>query len=133
MYGLVISISVIGAMIYALYVLRADATIANNIAFYTLLLAQLWHVFNLPKRNQSLFFNEITRNPFIWAALAVCISSCVVIYFVPVFQVVLKLQPLTFSHVVTILVFSILPVGLIQVIKRLGMIWSRNKKGINRD
>jgi Ca2+-transporting ATPase len=46
---------------------------AVTVSFLTLAFAKLWFVFNLRPKGSRLFRNEITRNPWIWAALGVCI------------------------------------------------------------
>jgi Ca2+-transporting ATPase len=38
----------------------------------TLAFGQLWHVFNMRHPSSRLILNEISRNPWIWAALALC-------------------------------------------------------------
>ncbi len=45
---------------------------ATTIAFLTLALAQLWHVFSMRYPASPRLRNEITRNPWLWGALAVC-------------------------------------------------------------
>lgn len=44
-----------------------------TIAFLTLGLSQVFHVFNLRKKGANLFVNDITRNPHIWGAVVLCV------------------------------------------------------------
>jgi Ca2+-transporting ATPase len=44
------------------------------VAFLTLALAQLWNVFNLRDPGASLIGNDVTRNPYVWGALALCLG-----------------------------------------------------------
>jgi Ca2+-transporting ATPase len=46
----------------------------NNKAFYTFVLAQLFSVFNIPEGKLSFFKNEVPRNPWVWAAIALSIA-----------------------------------------------------------
>ena len=70
-YSLLMTSAVIGAFIWAL-AQDAEQGYANSIAFLTLAFAQLWHVFNMRGANTTLLNNQVVRNPFIWAALALC-------------------------------------------------------------
>ncbi|HEY5642082.1 MAG TPA: cation-transporting P-type ATPase [Woeseiaceae bacterium] len=73
LYGLVISTSVLAAMAIAMLVLGFDTQRAVTVSFCTLALAQLWHVFNMRSDLRRLFDNEITRNPWVWGALLLCL------------------------------------------------------------
>ncbi|NNK86637.1 MAG: cation-transporting P-type ATPase, partial [Flavobacteriaceae bacterium] len=52
-YGLCITVSVLGVTAYSHFILNYSASVVNNMAFYTLILGQLLNVFNLPARNIS--------------------------------------------------------------------------------
>ena len=54
-----------------------------TVTFLTVAFAQLWHVFNMRHPTSGLFRNEITRNPWIWAALALCTGILVTAAYVP--------------------------------------------------
>ena|SRR5665647_478028 len=47
------------------------------------LCAQLWHVFNMRHSTSGLLHNEITRNAWIWAALALCAGILMTAAYVP--------------------------------------------------
>ena len=121
-YALFITMASIGALLYASLYLELDAVLANNFAFYTLILAQLWQVFNLTDINQSFFNNIITRNKYIWSALFLSIVIVVVAYFVPVLKEVLSLGNFTWEYLGLVIGFSLLPVASIQITKRLKLI-----------
>ncbi|MEJ7912962.1 MAG: HAD-IC family P-type ATPase, partial [Chitinophagaceae bacterium] len=103
---------------YCSYYLNYDAKVCNNITFFSLALAQLWHVLNLSSRKISFFTNEITRNLYIWGALLLCIIIIAVFYFVNPLNTSIGLQTLTASNWLIIVVTSIAPVFLIQLFKR---------------
>ena len=71
-YGVVFALSVLGALAIAESVLDLPPAEAATVAFLTLAFAQLWHVFNLRRANSGPIVNEITRNGFVWLALALC-------------------------------------------------------------
>jgi Ca2+-transporting ATPase len=121
-YSIGMTIAVIWVSLYAIYNLQTNAAIANNLTFYTLILAQLWHVFNLPKREQSFFNNEITRNLHIWLALLTCIIITVLAYRIPVVSEVMDLQPVTWRELWIVLPASFIPVVIIQAAKKLRII-----------
>jgi len=117
-YSLCMTAAVIGVEFYALYGQRVDQTIVNNITFYTLIMAQLWHVFNMPSRETSFFRNQITQNKYIWIALLLCIGLTVAAYLIPPSRSALSLVPMDVSHIGIIVIASMVPVVLIQVLKR---------------
>jgi Ca2+-transporting ATPase len=51
-----------------------DEARAVTLSFLSLVLAQLWHVFNMRDRGTHLIRNDITRNPYVWGALALCVA-----------------------------------------------------------
>jgi Ca2+-transporting ATPase len=89
-YGATITLSVLGALGLALVWFGMDKRQAVSISFLTLAFAQLWHVFNMRERGSNLFSNEITRNVFVWGALALCVSLLVLAVYLPVLSTVLK-------------------------------------------
>ncbi|MEQ1710735.1 MAG: cation-transporting P-type ATPase, partial [Hyphomicrobium sp.] len=54
--------------------LGTDPRSATTMAFLTLGLVQLWHVFNMADRRAPTFINEITTNRAVWLALAICLA-----------------------------------------------------------
>lgn len=117
-YGICLTVGVLSAEFYSLYVLKLPEAIVNNITFYTLILAQLWHVFNLPERSIAFFKNEVTRNPYIWFALLLCIGIVVIGFEIPPARQALALVSLKTNYLLEILLFSLMPVVLVQVLKR---------------
>jgi len=72
--GAAITIATLGAFLLALSWLQLDAAAAVTVAFLTLALAQLWNVFNMRDPGTGLFDNDVTRNPYVWGALALCLG-----------------------------------------------------------
>ena len=91
LYGVVIAIATLAAMAYVVVALGFSADRAVTVAFCTIALAQLWHVFNMRGDIRRVFINEITRNPWVWAALALCLVLVLMAVYVPVLNDVLRL------------------------------------------
>ncbi len=117
-YAVLLALPIMLVTWYCSYYLKYDAQLCNNITFFSLALAQLWHVLNLSSRNISFLNNEITRNKFIWASLLLCIVIMAVFYFVSPLNSTIGLQALSLNTWLIILVTSIAPVFLIQIFKR---------------
>ena len=118
LYALGLTIAVLAATFYAIYYLGVDEVSANNYTFYTLILAQLWHVFNMPDASQSFFKNEVTHNFHIWMSLITCIIITFIAYKIPVTQEVLNLKSMSWKMFGEIFIFSLFPVLFIQFLKR---------------
>lgn len=132
-YGLIITATVLGALGLALaagYPARlADGTAgpAITISFYTLALAQLWHVFNMRNFDSPVFRNNVVTNPYVWGALVLCVGLLALVAFVPPLPQVLSitrpdlngwlliggmsLVPLVVGQLLKLLPVNLLPVG----------------------
>ncbi|MGB5247649.1 MAG: cation-transporting P-type ATPase [Woeseia sp.] len=108
-YGLLICVVVLGAMAFAIEVLLFDTQAAVTVSFCTLALAQLWHVFNMRSVPRRFFVNEVSRNPWIWAALALCLALTVAAVHVAPFAQVLELHNPGLSGWLLIVVMSLVP------------------------
>jgi Ca2+-transporting ATPase len=118
-YGLSISASVIGIVVYSNFVLKLNWDIINNMAFYTLVLAQLFNVFNMPKRKESFFNNEVTKNGWVWAAIALSILITLSAFLIPPIAEALKLLPISLEQLGVTVMFAFGSIVLAQLIKRL--------------
>lgn len=83
-YGLVITASVLGAFAAALLWLKMAIPAAVSVSFLALALAQVWHVFNMRHPGSGLFLNEVTRNPFVWGAVGLCLVLLLAAVYIPV-------------------------------------------------
>ena len=80
--------------------------------FYTLALAQLWHVFNMRNWRDKLFTSQVTRNAYVWGAIALCIGILAVAALQPTLAQVLSLAPLPLEAWLVTLSLSLVPVVL---------------------
>ncbi|ARV06229.1 ATPase P [Polaribacter sp. SA4-10] len=119
-YGISISIAVLGITVYSFFVLKLSTNQINNMGFYTLISAQLLNVFNMPARHLSFFKNEVTTNIWVWVAIVLCVFLTYLAYITPVISKALSLIPLSSNQFLTILIFSVSSLVLVQIIKRFG-------------
>ncbi|MFC5271983.1 cation-translocating P-type ATPase [Adhaeribacter terreus] len=88
-YAVIISLCALGAVYLNHYVLHPaehwHEGRYNNILFYTLIFAQLTHVFNMGSGNRFFFRSEIVSNKFVWLALLISVSVVILVgWFGPV-------------------------------------------------
>ncbi|MHC4955649.1 MAG: cation-translocating P-type ATPase [Planctomycetota bacterium] len=117
-YGLLITVAVLVAFAQCLGPLALGTKRAVTVAFLTLAFAQLWHVFNMRERGTGVFRNEITRNPFVWGALALCTVLLLIAVYVPPLAEVLELVQPTAGEWLMVLGFSLVPLVVGQVLRR---------------
>ena len=66
--------------------------LAITISFLTLAFAQLWHIFNMRAPKTRVLKNDVTRNPFVWGALGLCIALLILVVYVPFMADILELS-----------------------------------------
>jgi Ca2+-transporting ATPase len=115
-YGLSITLAVLGAFAIALLWFDVTDNQAVTISFLTLALAQLWHVFNMREPGSSLLQNEITHNPYIWGALALCVGLLVAAVYLPGLADVLKTVDPGPKGWILVILASLAPLAIGQVI-----------------
>ncbi len=118
-YGVLIALSVLAAFALA-FLLGYTQQEAVTLSFLTLAFAQLWHVFNMRRAGSGLLVNDITRNPYVWGALALCIALFALALYLPVLAGLLQLTPPDTTGWAIILGFSLTPLFLGQF-----YLWSR--------
>ncbi|WP_101065850.1 HAD-IC family P-type ATPase [Roseovarius salinarum] len=89
--GGAITIATLGAFAVALSGLKLDHGRAITAAFLTLALAQLWNVFNVRASASGMLDNQITRNLYVWGALALCLGLIAAELMVPAAAALLAL------------------------------------------
>ncbi|MDX1484954.1 MAG: cation-transporting P-type ATPase [Alphaproteobacteria bacterium] len=82
-YAGLITVATLAAFVLALEWLDHGAQEAVTVSFLTLSLAQLWHVLNMSAWRSPVLVNEVTRNPFVWGALALCVGLIVLATHLP--------------------------------------------------
>ena len=85
------TIATLAAFVLALFYMDLSEDQAVTVAFITLALGQLWNVFNIRAADTRLMVNDVTRNPFVWGALVLCLVLIGAALWVPGLSGVLNL------------------------------------------
>ncbi|HKJ94993.1 MAG TPA: cation-transporting P-type ATPase [Gammaproteobacteria bacterium] len=113
------SVLIAGCILFSLAGARSwlglSETGAVTVSFLTLAFAKLWFVFNLRHPRSRFLRNEVLRNPWIWAANAVCTALLVATLYVPQLSAVLGTTALPAAGWGLLLGMSLVPVVIGQV------------------
>jgi Ca2+-transporting ATPase len=90
-YGVSLTFSVLLSFWLAFRMLKMDQDQAVTVSFLTLAFAQLWHIFNMRAKSTSLLKNDVTSNPYVWAALGLCTMLLILVVYHPFMAGLLKL------------------------------------------
>lgn len=82
-WSVVIAACVVAGLAAGLQWLGLNEGAAVTISFLTLAFSKLWFVFNLRDRASNALVNEITRNPWIWGAIALCVALLLAAVYLP--------------------------------------------------
>ncbi len=119
LYGLVMTAAVVGIAYFGTRNLGLGPAEVNNLGFYTLVYVQLLNVFNVSLGNRSLIRNEVSANPWVWAALLLCVLIMAMAYLIPLTQQTLSLVALSWDEFRWVLVFGSAALVVNQLLKRL--------------
>ena len=123
LYALALTVGGVGAFSFARWEMGLSFEVCNNVLFYQMALVQLLHVFDFAADHRTLLRSEVTRNRFVWGALALCGAVLAATYLVPALRPLLNIVPLPNAAVVLIAGFSLLPVLLVQAGRWLAASW----------
>lgn len=118
-YGGLIAAVVLGALVLATRWLGLSEAQGTTTAFLTLAFAQLWHVFNMRDPGSGVFRNNVTRNPYIWGALAICTALLFGAVYVPGLSTVLKTVDPGPRGWTIVLIGSLIP----WIVGQLALVW----------
>ena len=119
-YGLCITAAVVGITAYSHFTLQLSPIKINNMAFYTLVLAQLFNVLNMAKNKVPFFNNEVIKNPWVWGSIVLSLAITAGAYHIPAIADALFLTSLSWEQLGWVLVFAFGSLALAQIIKRTG-------------
>lgn len=88
--GGTIALSVLGALALAV-ASGMERQRATTIAFLTLAMAQLWHVFSMRHPESGWLRNEVTTNPWLWGALGLCAALLLAAVYLPALAEILSI------------------------------------------
>ena len=118
-WGALIAVNVLVCFALAQWVLDLNQSQAVTVSFLCLAFARLWHVFNMRRADESLLSNEVTNNPFIWAALVLCSALLLGAEFVPVLRRILGMDLLPAAGWWLISLGSLAPLVIGQILLNL--------------
>ncbi|MCJ8499002.1 cation-translocating P-type ATPase [Desulfatitalea alkaliphila] len=108
-WALLMAACVLGALSLAVYLLEFETRRAVTVSFLTLAFGKLWFVFNLRTAGSRLFDNDIVKNPFIAASLALCAALLLAAVYLPGLSGVLKTEGVGKSGWLLALGMSLVP------------------------
>lgn len=111
-FGSIMAAAVLGAMSVAIIYFDFSVARAVSVSFCTLALAQLVHVFNMRRNRREFFVNEISKNIWVWLALALCLTLIFAALYVPFLAQALGLVELGLDGWLIVLPFSIFPLAI---------------------
>lgn len=115
----VFSGAVLGAFAVALLFWELSPERAVTISFSSLVLARLWHVFNMRNPASPVLRNEITTNPHIWIALGIGMGLLLLAIYLPGLSAILGLTSPNLQEWLLILAASLVPLIVGQSVKLL--------------
>lgn len=115
LHATVMTIAAFGGLAVAEFWCALDQASVVTVTFLTLAFAQLWQVFNMRTFGSKPFRNEVTRNPWVWAALLLCTVLLVGPAYAPSLGTVLGLVPPDPTMWALILCASLAPLLLVQL------------------
>jgi len=116
-YGLVMSGAVLAGFAIAILVFEMDAKRAVTVSFLILMGAQVGHVFNMVSPRSGLISNEVTRNPWVWGAVILCLGLLVAAIYVPILSEVLGTEEPGAKGWILVLALSLAPVLVGQTLR----------------
>jgi Ca2+-transporting ATPase len=99
----------------------------TTMAFMTLALTQVFHAFDARSQSRSVFTSRLFTNVWLWGAVAICLSLQGAAVYMPLLQKVLHTVPPTSSEWVVITGCSLLPVAVVELVKVINRVVTRNK------
>jgi Ca2+-transporting ATPase len=118
-YGLLLTAVPLITFQWALHVWSLELAHARTIAFMTLALTQLFHVFNARSPRAVLFNRRLFQNPWAWAAVGLTVGLQLTVVYIPPLRHIFDTTPLSPQEWTLVLVASLLPLVLGQVAKGL--------------
>lgn len=125
-YAAIISVCTLGAVFFSHIVLHTgehfDPKLCNNILFFTLIVCQLFHVFNMASVKTSFFKSEVFRNKYVWYALLLSGLIVMSVFFIPLVREALNVQSLKLEDWLVVIVSALISLLVIQFLKRTNII-----------
>lgn len=125
-YAAIISVCTLGAVFFSHFVLHTgehfDPKLCNNILFFTLIVCQLFHVFNMASVKTSFTKSEVFRNKYVWYALLTSGLIVISVFFIPPAREALNVQSLKMEDWLVVIISASISLLVIQILKRTNII-----------
>ena len=126
-YSVVITITTLGAVFISHHYVHKTETwnpdLCNNVLFFTLIISQLLHVFNMGSKGSGNFFrNEIFTNKYIWYATVVSFALLFLSYQVTIVRKALDVYPMSAEDWLITIGMSFVSLIIIQISKTLKIV-----------
>ncbi len=118
-FAALLAVCVLGALLLADHWLGLTELEAVTVSFLTLAFGKLWFTFVLRNPKSPILLNEITRNPWVWAALALCIVLLAAAAYLPLLSGLLRTQPLGWQPWLLLLAMSVIPLLAGQIVREI--------------
>ncbi|MBW3658077.1 MAG: cation-transporting P-type ATPase [Actinobacteria bacterium] len=116
-WGVLIALTVMGSLLFALFVLDLPAEEVAGVSFLTFGFARIWHVFNMRRPGSTLFVNEVTTNRYVWLAFAIGVGLMLLAAYLGPLASLLEVAHLGRREWGTILVGSLAPLVIGQLVR----------------
>ena len=125
--GIISTISTLGAVFISHYLLHKTETwntqLCNNILFFTLIISQLLHVFNMSSTGSGNFFkSEVFKNKYVWFAIAASLILVLISYQIPIVRKTLDIFPMSVADWLIVVGMSFASLIIIQISKALKIV-----------
>ena len=108
-WGTLIAGTVLGALLIGMSGLEITAGEIASVTFLTFGFARVWHVFNMRRQDSNLFVNEVTTNPYSWAAVAIGVGLMLLAAFFGPLSELLSIGSLDINRWLLVLGASLIP------------------------
>lgn len=119
LWGVLIATTVLGGLLYALFVLELPRDQVVTVSFLAFGFARTWHTFNMRRPGSRLVRNEVTTNPYVWVAVAIGVGLMLLAALFGPLAGLLQVVAPTAREWVVILVASLVPLVVGQVARSL--------------
>ena len=96
-YGALLTAATLSALMVGRKVLELEGEALVTVSFLTLAFGQLFHVFNMRGPGAPVLRNAVTRNPYVWLAVALCTALLLLAMYVPPIANALQIAPPSFD------------------------------------
>lgn len=118
-YGALITLASLGGLVLALKEFHMGKEEAVTVSFLTLGFARVWNVLNMRGRNLGWVHNDVTNNPYVWGAMALCVGLLLSAVYLPGLSGVLSVVSPGTTSWILILGMSLFPIVAGQSLKSL--------------